>query len=100
MGVVHRNAPPCSTANRPFSFGLCLPQHTSLPCNGSFVVAGGYGCAIGFVGNACGGCGMGVVHRPAPSCALTDLPFSLWLCLPPRVPLPCHAPSAQVVSWL
>ena len=28
------------------------------------------------------GCGMGVVHRTAPLCALADIPFSLGLCLP------------------
>ena len=33
-------------------------------------------------------CVMGVVHRPDPSCAFADLPFSLGLCLP----APCFPP--------
>ena len=66
--------------------GNVSPPRVSLPCFVSFVTASEFVCAIGFVGNACEGCvrgcGMGVVHRPAPSCALADLPFSLGLCLP------------------
>ena len=66
--------PPRPLVNRPSSSALCLPQHASLPCLASFVAACEYGCEIDFVGNACEGCGrgccMGVVHRPAPSCAL------------------------------
>ena len=86
MGVVHIPAPSCAPAHIPFSLGLCLPQHASLLCLASFVAASKYGCAIGFVGNACEGCvrgfGMGVVHITAPSCALADLLFSFGLCLP------------------
>ena len=104
MGVVHIPAPSCALADLPFSHGLCLPRHAFLPCHAfpssqpvSLVVQ------TEFFGNAregcVRGCGMGVVHIPAPSCALADLPFSFGLCLPaagfPRV---LWVPSSQPVS--
>ena len=67
--------------------GYVFPPRVSIPCHAfpssqhvSLVVQ------MAFFGNACEGCvrscGMGVVHIPAPSCALADLPFSLGFCLP------------------
>ena len=47
MGVVHIPAPSCALADIPFSRGLCLPQHVSLPCYGSFVAAREFGWANG-----------------------------------------------------
>ena len=43
---------------------------------------------------------MGVVHRPAPSCALADIPFSLSWVMSPRYVFPSRGmlPFSQDVS--
>ena len=67
--------------------GYVSPPRVSIPCHAfpssqqvSTVVQ------MAFYGNAREGCvricGMCVVHIPAPSCALADIPFSRELCLP------------------
>ena len=97
MGVVHIPAPSCALADIPFSLGLCLPATCFprvlwVPSSQPVSLVG----QIAFFGNACEGCvrgcGMGVVHIPAPSCALANVPFSHGLCLPAA----CFPP----VFWL
>ena len=87
MGVVHIPAPSCAFTDIPFSRGLCLPAtcfppYHAFPSSQHVSLVG----QMAFSGNACKGCvrssGIGVVHIPAPSCALADIPFSRGLCLP------------------
>ena len=67
--------------------GYVSPPLVSLPCYGSFVAAREFGWSNGVFrqcmrGLCEGFCSMGVVHIPAPSCALADISFSFGLCLP------------------
>ena len=87
MAVVHIPAPSCALADLPFSHGLCLPatyfpRVLWVPSSQPVSLVG----QMAFFGNAwegcVRGCGMGVVHIPAPSCALSEISFSLGLCLP------------------
>ena len=96
MGVVHIPAPSCAFTDIPLLFWVMSPRDVFPSC---VVVPSSQQVStvvqIAFFGNARDGCvrrcGMCVVHIPAPSCALADLPFSRGLCLsPPRVSLPCY----------
>ena len=99
MGVVHIPAPSCAFTDIPLLFWVMSPRDVFLSC---VVVPSSQQVStvvqMAFYGNAREGCvrrcGMGVVHIPAPSCALADLPFSRGLCLPSHV----MVPSSQVVS--
>ena len=59
-----------------------FPSRVILPSSQPVSLVG----QMAFIGNACEGCvrgcGMAVVHIPASSCALADIPFSPGLCLP------------------
>ena len=93
--VVHISTPSCALADLPFSFGLCLPaagfpRVLWVPSSQPVSLVG----QMAFFGNACEGCvrssGIGVVHIPAPSCALADLSLVGYVS-PPRVSIPCHS---------
>ena len=106
MGVVHIPAPSCAFTDIPLLFWVMSPRDVFPSC---VVVPSSQQVStvvqIAFFGNARDGCvrrcGMGVVHIPAPSCALADLPFSLGLCLPQHAFLPCYGSfvAAREFGW-